>query len=106
MGNEVIQLGGNAVAVLRSVIDRITRLESDKADIAADIRDVYTEAKGNGFDAKALRVIVRQKLKDSREDEMELQAIVDLYWERAFEDALRSEVKAAEDESEMLEDLG
>jgi uncharacterized protein (UPF0335 family) len=50
--------GGVAVDQLRSYIERIERLEEEKAGIAADIREIYSEAKGNGFDQKALRKIV------------------------------------------------
>lgn len=45
---------------LKSIISRINTLEDEKKTIADDIRDVYAEAKGNGFNPKALRVIVRQ----------------------------------------------
>lgn len=50
--------GGVVVDQLRSYIERIERLEEEKAGIAADIREIYSEAKGNGFDQKALRKIV------------------------------------------------
>jgi uncharacterized protein (UPF0335 family) len=52
---------------LRSFIERIERLEEDKKTIADDIKDVYAEAKGNGFDTKALRTIVRMRKMDSDE---------------------------------------
>jgi uncharacterized protein (UPF0335 family) len=50
---------------LRSIIERIERLEEEKKSIADDIRDVYAEAKGNGFDVKALRSIVRLRKQDA-----------------------------------------
>lgn len=52
---------------LRSIIERIERLEEEKKTISDDIRDVYAEAKGNGFDVKALRTIVRLRKQDANE---------------------------------------
>jgi uncharacterized protein (UPF0335 family) len=52
---------------LKAIIERIERLEEEKATIAGDIRDVYAEAKGNGYDAKALRTIVRMRKQDPNE---------------------------------------
>lgn len=63
---------------LKSIIDRIERLEESKAEIASDIRDVYAEAKGNGFDVKALRAILRLRKQDANE-RAEHEAIVDTY---------------------------
>jgi len=57
---------------LKSVIERVERLEEEKKTISDDIRDVYAEAKGNGFDVKALRTIVRlrnQDVNERREEE-------------------------------------
>jgi uncharacterized protein (UPF0335 family) len=56
-------LGGNASAQLKSIIDRVERLEEEKAGLASDIRDVYAEAKGNGYDVKVLRKIVQAAIK-------------------------------------------
>lgn len=67
-----------AAGQLRSIVERVERLEEDKAAIAADIKEVYAEAKGNGFDTKALRAIVRMRKQDSAERQ-EQEAIVDLY---------------------------
>ena len=50
---------------LKAIIERIERLEEEKKTIADDIRDVYAEAKGNGFDVKALRTIVRMRKQDA-----------------------------------------
>ena len=58
-------LGGNASAQLKSIIERIERLEEEKAQTADDIRDVYAEAKGNGYDVKALRKIVQLRKMDA-----------------------------------------
>ena len=52
---------------LRAIIERIERLEEEKKTISDDIRDVYAEAKGNGFDVKALRAIVRLRKQDANE---------------------------------------
>jgi uncharacterized protein (UPF0335 family) len=52
---------------LRSIVERIERLEEEKAGIASDIRDIYAEAKGNGYDVKALRTIVRMRKQDANE---------------------------------------
>lgn len=50
---------------LKSIVDRIEKLEEEKAAIASDIKDVYSEAKGNGFDAKTIRKIVAIRKKDA-----------------------------------------
>lgn len=50
---------------LKAIIERIERLEEEKKTIANDIRDVYAEAKGNGFDVQALRTIVRMRKQDA-----------------------------------------
>ena len=63
---------------LRSIIERIERLEEEKAALAEDIREVYSEAKGNGFDVKILRQIVRLRKLDSA-DRQEQEAILDTY---------------------------
>jgi uncharacterized protein (UPF0335 family) len=63
---------------LRSIIERIERLEEEKAALAEDIREVYSEAKGNGFDVKTLRQIVRLRKMDNA-DRQEQEAILDTY---------------------------
>ncbi len=71
--------GGNIAAKrLRAFIERIERLEEEKAALAADIREVYAEAKGDGFDAKTMRQIVRLRKLDSA-DRAEQEALLDLY---------------------------
>lgn len=63
---------------LRSFIERIERLEQEKQDLAADIREVYSEAKGIGFDPKIMRQVVRlRKLDDN--DRRELEMVLDTY---------------------------
>ncbi|HEY3778999.1 MAG TPA: DUF2312 domain-containing protein [Rhizomicrobium sp.] len=63
---------------LRSLVERIERLEEEKAALTADVREVYSEAKGQGFDAKILRQVVRLRKLD-RADRQEQEAILDLY---------------------------
>jgi len=63
---------------LKSVIERIERLEEEKKALSDDIRDVYAEAKGNGFDVKALRTIVRLRKQDV-EERQEQETILETY---------------------------
>jgi uncharacterized protein (UPF0335 family) len=63
---------------LKAIIDRIERLEEEKKTISDDIRDVYAEAKGNGFDVKALRTIVRLRKQDADERKEE-ETILETY---------------------------
>jgi len=63
---------------LQALIERIERLEEEKAATASDIRDVYTEGKGAGFDTKALRTIVRLRAMDA-DKRREQEAILDTY---------------------------
>jgi uncharacterized protein (UPF0335 family) len=69
---------GFAKDQLRSLIERIERLEEERAALSADIREVYSEAKGTGFDTKAMRQVVRLRKLDSA-DRQEQEAILDLY---------------------------
>lgn len=73
-------VGHNSIAAqqLRSVIHRIEKLEEEKAAIAADIRDVKAEAKGNGFDVKAINVIIKLRKLDAHERD-EQETLVDTY---------------------------
>ncbi|HEX5078459.1 MAG TPA: DUF2312 domain-containing protein [Geminicoccaceae bacterium] len=68
------QTGGVAAERLRSFIERVERLEEEKAQLAHDIREVYAEAKGEGYDVKVLRRIVALRKKDpvQRREEEEL----------------------------------
>ena len=63
---------------LKSIIERIERLEEEKKGMADDIRDVYAESKGNGFDVKALRAIVRLRKQDPNE-RAEAETILETY---------------------------
>ncbi|MEY4878794.1 MAG: hypothetical protein RJB62_262 [Pseudomonadota bacterium] len=69
---------GFAAGQLKSLIERIERLEEEKAALAADIREVYSEAKGTGFDVKIMRQIIRMR-KVEKADLQEQEAILDLY---------------------------
>lgn len=74
------ELGHNSIAKdqLKSIIERVERLEEDKAAIATDIKEVFLEAKGNGYDTKALRAIVRYRKEDAQ-DRAEREAIFETY---------------------------
>jgi uncharacterized protein (UPF0335 family) len=69
---------GFAKEHLKSFIERIERLEEEKAALAADIREVYSEAKGTGFDVKIMRQVVRLRKMDSAEFQ-EHEALLDAY---------------------------
>jgi uncharacterized protein (UPF0335 family) len=71
-------LNGTAQTQLKTIIERIERLEEDKAAIMADQKEVYAEAKGNGFDVKVIRKVVRLRKQD-RAKRLEEEAILDLY---------------------------
>lgn len=72
--------GGNHFAKdqLRSVVERVERLEEEKAALAADIKEVYAEAKGNGFDVKILRKVIRIRKQDAAK-RAEEEEMTDLY---------------------------
>lgn len=70
--------GGVAGDQLRAFVERIERLEEEKKVISDDIKDVYAEAKGNGFDAKIMRKVVSLRKKQPHEREEE-EAVLDLY---------------------------
>ncbi len=74
------EIGHNSIAKdqLKSIIERVERLEEDKAAIGCDIKDVYAEAKGNGYDVKALRRIVSLRKQDP-DKRAEQEAILDTY---------------------------
>jgi uncharacterized protein (UPF0335 family) len=71
-------VGGVAGERLRAFIERIERLEEERATIAMDIREVYAEAKANGFDAKIMRQIVRLR-KMEAVDRQEQEEILEIY---------------------------
>ncbi|EKE78459.1 DUF2312 domain-containing protein [Oceanibaculum indicum] len=71
-------VGGISGERLRSFVERIERLEEEKAALAADIREIFAEAKGVGFDTKILRQVLKLRKLD-REDRQEQETLLDLY---------------------------
>ncbi|MEO6396174.1 MAG: DUF2312 domain-containing protein [Devosia sp.] len=69
---------GVAQDQIRAFVERIERMEEEKRAIADDIKEIYAEAKGNGFDTKVLRQVVRVRKMD-RAERMEQEALLDLY---------------------------
>lgn len=63
---------------IRSIVERIERLEEEKKTISDDIRDVYAEAKGNGYDVKVLRKVISIRKQDAN-DRAEHEAILETY---------------------------
>ena len=72
--------GASTIAAdrLRTIIERVERLEEEKAAIMNDIKEIYAEAKGDGYDVKTLRQVVRIRKMD-RADRQEQEALLDLY---------------------------
>ena len=70
--------GGIAQDQLRSIVERIERLEEEKKALGDDIKEVYAEAKANGFDVKTLRQVIRLRKQDTSE-RAEQEALLDLY---------------------------
>ena len=70
--------GGVAADQLKSFVERIERLEEEKKTIADDIKDVYAEAKGTGYDTKILKQVIKIRKQDKSERE-EQEAILELY---------------------------
>lgn len=71
-------IGGVSGDQLRSYIERIEKLDEEKASIAVDIREVFAEAKANGFDTKTMRQVIKlRKMDHSERDEQE--HMLDLY---------------------------
>ena len=71
-------VGGVTGDRLRTIIERIERLEEEKKALADDIREVYSEAKGAGFDVKVLRQIIRLRKMDTG-DRNEMEEVLDVY---------------------------
>jgi len=65
---------------LRQLIERVERLEEEKAAMAADIKEIYAEAKSNGFDPKIMRQVIKLRKMD-RDDRQEQEAVLSLYLE-------------------------
>lgn len=67
-----------AGAQLRAFIQRIERMEEEKKAISDDVKEIYAEAKGNGFDTKILRLIVKRRKQDA-EERAEQEALLEIY---------------------------
>jgi len=79
----MVDVGGVAGERLKTFVERIERLEEEKVALSADIREVYAEAKGAGFDIKVMRQLIRLRKMD-KDDRSEMEAILDVY-ERALD---------------------
>jgi uncharacterized protein (UPF0335 family) len=92
-------IGSNQSAdQLRSIIERVEKLEEEKAALGADIRDVFAEAKGNGFSTTAIRQIIKlRKLDAGERDEQE--SVLDTY-KRAL--GMAPQLEMFEDEEEAV----
>lgn len=81
MAEEPAKVGHNsgfAAGQLKSIVERIERLNEEKTAIGSDIKEVYSEAKGTGFDTKALRKLIAMR-KIERAERQEQEAILELY---------------------------
>lgn len=78
MTDQMTDVGANARQQLRSIVERIERMNEDAKAIADDIKDIYAEAKANGYDTKALRKIISIRKQDPN-DRAEQEAILDTY---------------------------
>ena len=78
MTDETFSTHSVAAGQLKAVVERIERLEDEKKEVAEQIKEVYAEAKANGFDGKTLRKIVALRKKPTEEREEE-EALLDLY---------------------------
>ena len=78
MSDQPTEVGGLAADRLRSLIERIERLEEEKKAISSDIRDIFAEAKSAGFDVKIMRAVIKlRKMNAADRDEQEL--LLDTY---------------------------
>ena len=80
MADDITETTSQTVAAgqLRAFIERVERLEEEKKTIADDIKEVFAEMKGSGFDTKAVRTLIRLRKKDQAERQEE-ETILDLY---------------------------
>ncbi|MCX5615958.1 DUF2312 domain-containing protein [Bombella sp. TMW 2.2559] len=77
-GDEGAMTGGIAVDRLRSIIDRVERLEEERKALGSDIRDVFQEAKSAGFDVKVVKQLIRLRKQEPAEVE-EQETLLDIY---------------------------
>ena len=73
-----VKTGGIAADRLRSLVERIERLEEEKRALASDVRDIYAEAKSAGFDCEVLRALIKLRRKESADVE-EQETLLDVY---------------------------
>lgn len=78
VSEEEIKSGGLAVDRLRSIVDRIERLEEERKALGNDIKDIYSEAKSAGFDPKVLKQLIRIRKQEAAEVE-EQETMLDIY---------------------------
>jgi uncharacterized protein (UPF0335 family) len=78
VSEEDIKTGGVAADRLRSIVERIERLEEERKALASDIKDIYSEAKSAGFDVKVLRQLIRIRKQEAAEVE-EQETMLDVY---------------------------
>ncbi len=78
MTDQVTETGGIAIDRLRSLIERIERLEEEKKSISGDIRDIFAEAKSAGFDVKIMRAVIKLRKMNSADRE-EQEFLLDTY---------------------------
>jgi uncharacterized protein (UPF0335 family) len=77
-GEDAAQWGNVSAGRLRSLIERIERLEEEKKSLSSDIKDIYAESKSAGFDVKVMRQLIRLRAKEPAEVE-EQEALLDVY---------------------------
>ena len=78
MDGDSSAIGGIAAEALKQIIDRIERLEEEKKGLAADIKDVYSQAKSQGFDTKIIRKVISLRKVEATERE-EAEQLLELY---------------------------
>lgn len=78
--NDFAGIGHNGIArdQLRSIVERIERLEEERASLASDVKEIYSEAKGNGFDTKIIRQVIRIRKQDAAERQQQ-EEMLDVY---------------------------
>ncbi len=77
-GNEGAATGGVAADRLRSIIERVERLEEERKALGSDIRDIFTEAKSAGFDVKVVKQLIKLRKQEPAEVE-EQETLLDIY---------------------------
>lgn len=92
-GDKSVDWGNIVPERLRSIVQRIERLEEERKDLAGDIKDIYAEAKSAGFDAAVIRALIRERARDPAEAETR-EALLDVY-RRALGDFGTSPLGAA-----------